>query len=101
MFELKELIRVTGGRVIGSSEPVVTGISIDSRRIESGNLFIAIRGEHFDGHDFVGEALRSGRAAMVEYDTGHRPIIIVEDTIRALGLIGNHYLRRFNVTKIG
>ncbi len=43
----------------------VTGLAVDSRRVEPGQLFVAVPGEHLDGHDFVGEAARAGAAAAV------------------------------------
>ncbi len=62
------------------------GITQDSRKVEEGFIFFAIRGERFDGHEFVGEVLRRGAlAAVVEKRIGGERVIRVEDTRRALG----------------
>ena len=54
----------TGGRWIGERRPV-SGASIDTRTLQPGDLFFAIRGEARDGHDFVAQALGKGAAAAV------------------------------------
>jgi len=71
-------------------DEVVRGYSIDSRTMRSGELFFAVKGEKFDGHDFVGAALENGAiAAVVRQDqsgrfSGVQRILIVEDTLAAL-----------------
>jgi UDP-N-acetylmuramoyl-tripeptide--D-alanyl-D-alanine ligase len=75
------------------------GVSTDSREIGHGELFVAIRGEHFDGHDFLGMARERGAAAAV-VDRGFAgaaplPVVEVEDTRRALGDLGRHWRARF------
>lgn len=64
-----------GGTLYGSGDSTITGISIDSRECRTGSLFVALPGEHVDGHRFVADALHAGAAmAMVRsrYVTGHR-----------------------------
>lgn len=74
-------------------ELVATGYSIDSRTLNPGDLFIALKGEHFDGHDYVAAALERGSiAAIVQKDKkvagdAHR-LLHVEDTLRALQSLG-------------
>ena len=68
----------------------VTSISADSRRVLPGSLFVAIRGETKDGHDFIGEAVRAGAAAIVAerfLPECSVPAIHVPDSRRALGLL--------------
>ena len=61
-----ELIDAVMGRLIaGRSATVFTGVSIDSRSVRKGNLFIAIVGKRLDGHDFVSEAVQRGAAGAV------------------------------------
>ena len=89
-----EIARITGGRVIsGDANRRIERWSIDSRSIASGELFVAIRGERFDGHRFVAAALAAGAAGAVvmasappEAGTaGPAPLVIeVADTTRAL-----------------
>jgi len=74
-------------------ELVATGYSIDTRTLAPGDLFFAIKGERFDGHDFVAAALQKGAiAAVVEQgrtlDADPRRLLHVEDTMRALQALG-------------
>lgn len=72
----------------------VTGVSTDTRTMERGNLYVALRGEHFDGHHFVGEAMAKGAAGVLVQDAsalhGH-PGIVVRDTLWALGEMAHQY----------
>ena len=75
-------------------EAVATGYSIDSRTLNPGDLFIALKGERFDGHDFVGAALgeKQAVAAIVEKDRAvnaeSNQLLRVDDTLRALQALG-------------
>ena len=67
---LAEIADITGGEALGSAEPgtlVVTSFSIDSREVEPGGLFVAVRGER-DGHAFVSDALARGASAVLVED---------------------------------
>ncbi|MGQ3888426.1 UDP-N-acetylmuramoyl-tripeptide--D-alanyl-D-alanine ligase [Legionella sp. CNM-1927-20] len=70
------------------SEPLfVTGISIDSRKVLLGHLFIALRGEKFDGHHFMAEAQAKGAVAVLcerQIDDISMPQFVVKDTLRAM-----------------
>ncbi|MDQ3880830.1 MAG: UDP-N-acetylmuramoyl-tripeptide--D-alanyl-D-alanine ligase, partial [Chloroflexota bacterium] len=89
--QLDDLLRVTGGRLLGPTSTVaVTGASVDSRKVTPGSLFVALRGERVDGHRFVGDALTAGAsAALVSHRVG-RPaasgaaLVLVSDPLRAL-----------------
>ena len=74
---------VVGGRVagtIGASEPIGSGLAFDSRRLASGEVFVAIRDER-DGHDFVADAFTRGAAfAIVERAVADGPLVEVEDS---------------------
>ncbi|MGB2868625.1 MAG: Mur ligase family protein, partial [Bacteroidota bacterium] len=85
-----------------------TGVSTDSRSVKSGDLFVAIRGGKFDGHNFVTSAIEQGAAAVVVdrkwADANERmmisintPRLIVEDTVHALGKLANGYRRKFDI----
>jgi hypothetical protein len=66
MMSLMEAALATGGTALGGN-PRLEGVSTDSRTMASGELFIALRGENFDGHEFVeAAAARGAAAAMVE-----------------------------------
>ncbi len=87
---LGEAARIAGGTVAegarGSAQTETSGISVDSRHVEPGQVFVALQGAYADGHDFVGEALRAGAAgAIVSRPVeGAGPLIIVEDPLEAL-----------------
>src|SRR5437762_9287969 len=82
-----------GGRPIGAAALVdfaITGLSFDSRRVSPGQLFIAVRGEHVDGHEFVESAAERGAvAAVVEQPVAAAdvPQLVVRNTQRALAEI--------------
>jgi UDP-N-acetylmuramoyl-L-alanyl-D-glutamate--2,6-diaminopimelate ligase len=84
---LGEVAARVGGRVIGDETTPITGVTHDSRAVETGSLFIAVRGEHADGHDFVDQAIAAGAAAVcVEVETtGRVPSVMVADTRAAMG----------------
>ena len=89
-----EASAATNGRSTGDWQ--ATGVSIDSRSIQAGDLFIAIAGPNFDGHAFVAEALHKGAAAvMARTDFAGAggpdapgPLLLVEDTLTALWALG-------------
>jgi len=96
---LDEILKVTDGYLLRSEEEVKTlplfkGISIDSRTIISEELFVALRGKNYNGHNFVEEALIKGaKAAVVEEEIwrkmgrrrkGRGIFILVKDTLKAL-----------------
>ena len=76
----------------------LSGITTDSRNVAPGQLFLALTGENFDGHDYVAQAVEKGAAAVVvsrpmdEQALGV-PVYLVPDTLVALGTLANHYRR--------
>ena len=80
------------------------GVSTDSRQLMPGSLFVALRGERFDAHDFLGQIVDQPLAAVVvERLPEHYPLpaLVVPDTLAALGRIGNFWRRRFAIPVIG
>lgn len=79
------------------------GVSKDTRTIKPGNLYVAIQGEQFDGHDFVEEAFRQGASAALvsRHIDSDIPQIIVEDTLNALGKMSVLWRNTFSPTIIG
>jgi UDP-N-acetylmuramoyl-tripeptide--D-alanyl-D-alanine ligase len=75
------------------------GISLDSRTITPGNLFIAVPGARVDGHDFIEEAYQKGAAAalVLRSITSDLPQLIVDDIPAALGKIAAHWRNQFNI----
>lgn len=80
-----------------------TGVSTDTRKIVSGNLFVALKGEQFDGHDFIQEAIKKGAvAALVSQKVDDTiPQIVVDDTLAALGKMSANWRNRFPIPFIG
>lgn len=81
----------TGGKARGKWS--ARGVAIDSRAVSSGDLFVALRGPNFDGHDFVAPALRAGAAAAAvsrapEGLPARPPLLVVGDTLKALNDLG-------------
>lgn len=89
---LTAVAEATGGRLTHDGSAVVTTVSTDSRRVEPGALFVALRGETADGHDHVADALAAGAvAALVERDVApDGPAVVVDDTWDAIGRLGAH-----------
>ena len=95
LWTTEAFVAAAGGRLRGQSRrAAIAGVSIDSRTIEPGEAFVAISGERFDGHDFVGAALNAGAAlAIVAEGRAHRqrdgPLLVVpDDPLAALERIG-------------
>jgi UDP-N-acetylmuramoyl-tripeptide--D-alanyl-D-alanine ligase len=91
---LSELAAWTGGRALGDAQ--VSSVTIDSRAINAGALFIALRGERVDGHDFLAVAAEGGAsAALVERAQAavDLPQLVVESSVQALARIA-HGLRQ-------
>ena len=80
------------------------GVSIDSRRLTDGQLFFALRGENFDGHDYVAAALDSGASHVIiddaDYQDGDRTIM-VSDVLESLQLLAYHHRCQFDIPVIG
>ena len=99
LVTLGDLVLAVGGRLVaGAAETAIDGFSIDSRSLSPGDLFVAIRGDHFDGHAFVADALGRGACGAVVSDAaalGSWPAIgvVVDDTVRALQALGRHIRR--------
>ena len=104
MFELRQARDWIAGAVLrGDGAQAVTSVSTDSRRIAPGALYVALRGERFDGHDFVAAARAAGAVAvMVEgwRSAYGEPALEVADTRVALGELAAGWRRRFTLPVI-
>jgi len=76
-----------------------TGCSSTSRELHAGELFIALKGERFDGHDFIQDAEQHGAsAALIErQDDVSLPVIHVSDTRYAMGSLAQYWRKNFNI----
>jgi UDP-N-acetylmuramoyl-tripeptide--D-alanyl-D-alanine ligase len=107
MMDLGEAASVVHGKVsAASTERMFKRVTTDSRTIREGDLFVALKGERFDGHDFVEESLRRGAAgALIGHDSAARyrrdaPCIAVRDTRFALGQLARSWRVRFSLPLI-
>lgn len=85
-----------------------TSVSIDSRVVQKDSIFIAIKGEKFDGHDFVYEAIKKGASIVIinekklpEFNNLSVPVMTVRDTVLALGEIAKTWRNKLNTKIIG
>ena len=108
--KISEILQWTDADVVGilDLDSAPTGIDTDSRTIGAGELFVALVGDRFDGHDYVEVALASGAcAAMVARDwdglqsQAAGPLLAVDSPLQAYGAIANGYRRRFDIPVIG
>ncbi|MCQ2427087.1 MAG: UDP-N-acetylmuramoyl-tripeptide--D-alanyl-D-alanine ligase [Clostridia bacterium] len=95
---IREAAEKCGGKIIrdGSAGIPVSSVCTDSRDCVSGSLFLAIRGEKTDGHLYIPTAVKNGAAAVLceyapECDTGDAALILVDDTVKALGRLAGAY----------
>ena len=107
MFKVDEIVQAAKGALIqGSPENKVAGISTDSRRLQPGEAFLALRGKDFDGHDFIAEALkRKARCIIVEEKPkvlipAGLAVIKVKDTLLALGDIARSRRQKMDLPVI-
>lgn len=106
MMTLSQATQVLGGRMIGE-DACFTTVSSDTRKLTHGDLFIALRGEHFDGYEFIAQAAQSGAvAALVNRDSYEAqdikgdpllPLLLVEDSRIALGKLAAYWRDQFAI----
>jgi len=106
--KLKEIEQMAKGFGLAEEyeEIYIKGVSTDSRSIKKGQLFIPLIGENFNGHDFVKEAIEKGAAATL-WTKGEPipsldiPIILVEDTLKALQSLAKEYRNQLDIKVVG
>ena len=90
LWTSEEAAAATGGRNTAAWR--ASGVSIDSRSLESGDLFVALAGPNHDGHDYIAKAFAAGAAAALSHrtpgDAAGGPLLMVEDTMTALWRLG-------------
>jgi len=111
MFTVGDILGAVKGKLLsGNPDEMLTGVSTDTRKIKSGELFVAIKGGNFDGHSFILDAVSKGAGGVLVQEGGITnanfklpdvSFISVKDSIRALGDIGNFHRSRFNIPIIG
>ncbi|MDZ8066865.1 MAG: UDP-N-acetylmuramoyl-tripeptide--D-alanyl-D-alanine ligase [Nostoc sp. DedQUE08] len=105
---LTQLVEVILAHSVNLSETALTqvtsGIQTDSRTLKPGEVFVALRGDKFDGHEFVPTAIAKGAIAAIvdfEYENPGFPVLQVKDTLKAYQTIARWWRDRFNIPVIG
>lgn len=104
-FALAELVSTTRASVTGSLEGHIHGVTSDSRRVSPGNLFVALSGEHFDGHAFISQAAAAGARAVLVDKPVSAPagvtVVRVDSSLDALGALAREHRRASHCTVVG
>ncbi len=93
LWTIDEVVSATGGHLKGEVTQVLNGVAIDSRAITAGGIFVAIKGERTDGHEYAANALKAGAGVAIvsRPDSAMRdagPVLVVEDALAALEALG-------------
>jgi UDP-N-acetylmuramoyl-tripeptide--D-alanyl-D-alanine ligase len=106
-LSLDFIIAAVQGRLLSGNSAQIKGISTDSRKITPGSLFVALKGEFFDGHDYIGQAINAGAVAAIVADQDIKTlapndaaIIQVDDTLAALQDLAAGYRQLFSLPVI-
>ena len=104
-MDVRTIAAVTGGQILhNGADLVVTGYSTDSRTLQPSDLFIPLRGERYDGHDYLAQAVRNGAAACLSEEVVAGltiPVVQVRDTLKALGDLAAAVRQRFAGPVVG
>ena len=107
IFTVQDIVRATQGALVtGDLGVPVTGVSLDSRTLGVGDTFFAIRGHRLDGHAFLADAAGRGASCVVVHTLpdeapANVPLVLVEDTTRALGRLGAWHRSKFQIPVVG
>ena len=97
MMRLSEAALATRGQLIGADVEFCC-VRTDSRAIKKGQLFVALKGENFDGHEYAAQSLEQGASAvLVSKASNVSPAVVVEDTRLALGDLASHWRAKFDM----
>ncbi|MBQ3074654.1 MAG: UDP-N-acetylmuramoyl-tripeptide--D-alanyl-D-alanine ligase [Clostridia bacterium] len=91
---LSEIAIAVGGELFGNGEKTICGISTDSRKTMPEEIFIALRGEKFDGHDFISDLWGRCSAVITEEPAPGFDGVLVPDTLKALGALSAYWKKK-------
>ena len=97
---LKEVIKAINGISNINSNIKIKDIKTDSRKINKGDLFIAIKGDKYNGHNFIDEAIKNGAYACISEERLNDKCILVKSTIKSLYLLGSYFRNKYNIPLI-
>lgn len=98
MMLLSEAANAVQARLFGK-DATFSSVGTDSRSVSKGQLFVALKGDNFDGHDFAAQAIAQGAAAVLvsHQESGVEPAIVVNDTCLALGELAAYWRSKFDI----
>ena len=95
LWNIDEMVAAMDARPVGNVPQGITGISIDTRSVKPGEAFFAIKGDRFDGHDFVNQAMKAGAGVavvaeekLVMFGALRLPLLVVSDVLGGLEKLG-------------
>lgn len=106
-FTLEEIAVACGGEFVGTDSQkqlAITSVERDSRQIQNGSLFLAIKGERVDGHDYIGKCYDSGAICAIcekAPENSDKPYILVDSTLEAVKKIAKAYRKKFDIPVVG
>jgi UDP-N-acetylmuramoyl-tripeptide--D-alanyl-D-alanine ligase len=103
MFKLRQAAEWIGGRLVGDGEVPVQRVHSDTRSLQGGDLFVALKGDRFDANDFLADARAQGAVAAIAQPgrlPAGMPGIEVDDSKAALGRLANAWRRRYQLPLI-
>ncbi|MBQ7794039.1 MAG: UDP-N-acetylmuramoyl-tripeptide--D-alanyl-D-alanine ligase [Clostridia bacterium] len=103
-FTIEEARQASNGEYIKRADGIITGVTIDSRNVGEGMLFVPIVGERTDGHNYIAQAFEKGAAAALcerEGADGNGAVIGVSSSVEAIGKIAYAYKQKYNVPTVG
>ncbi|MDP1659267.1 MAG: UDP-N-acetylmuramoyl-tripeptide--D-alanyl-D-alanine ligase [Methylotenera sp.] len=98
MMLLSEAANAIQAKLYGQ-DAMFSSVGTDSRNVTKGQLFVALKGNHFDGHEYAAQAISQGAAAVLvsNQHSGTEPAIVVEDTYQALGTLAAYWRSKFAI----
>jgi len=98
---LDEIIYIVKGNTKLESNKKINNICIDTRKIKKGDIYIALKGKKYDGHNYIKDAIKKGAIACIgEKDIKVEKYIKVNSTYESLFLLGNYFRRKYNIPLI-
>ncbi len=99
-MKLNEIIKVINGKSNITHDCLIKEIKTDTRKINKGDIFIALKGKNYDGHEFIDEAIKKGAIACITEHDMNDKCIQVKDTYQSLFDLGNYIRNKFDVPLI-
>lgn len=102
-FSLEDICKAVNGKVANVASERFSGVTTDTRKVKPGDMFIALQGEHFDGHDFVLQAITNGASGVIVRNSNYVPseskvsVVVVADTLKALQDLARFHRMRFDI----